>query len=67
MILPVIIKIVLKDGHSQTVQLPIEVWQRGGTWVYKYASTGKIDKVILDPENVLPDMNRANNEINMPE
>ena len=67
MILPVIIKIVLKDGHSQTVQLPVEVWQRGGTWVYKYASTGKINKVILDPENVLLDMNRTNNEINMPE
>lgn len=66
MILPVIIKIIMQDGHSQTVQLPVEIWQRGGTWIYKYASTGKINKVILDPENLLPDMDRANNEMDMP-
>jgi hypothetical protein len=40
----------------------VEVWQRGGTWTLKYASTSKINKVILDPDNVLPDVDRSNNE-----
>jgi len=62
MILPVIIKIVQTGGKEETIQLPVEIWHRGGSWTYKYPSTNKIDKITLDPENVLPDMVRKNNE-----
>ena len=62
MIMPVILKIVQNGGTEETIQLPVEIWQRGGTCLYKYPSKYKIDKVILDPENVLPDVNRINNE-----
>ena len=62
MILPAIIKIVESNGKSGIINLPVEVWQRGGTWTFKYAATSKIDKVLLDPENVLPDVDRSNNE-----
>ncbi len=61
MIMPVPIKIIEKNGNSKVVQLPVEIWQRGGSWTFKYASTHKIDKVIIDPENMLPDMDRKNN------
>ena len=61
MILPVILKIVQENGKSETIQLPFDIWKRGGSWVYKYASTSKLAKVMLDPENVLPDMDRKNN------
>ena len=64
LVLPVIMKIIQRSGKTETLQLPVEIWQRGGTWVFNYASSGKIDKVILDPENVLPDMDRKNNEWN---
>jgi len=64
MIMPVIMKIIQSNGKTETVTLPVDIWARGGTWVYKYASTNKIDKVILDPENVLPDMDRKNNDWN---
>ncbi|HWB27237.1 MAG TPA: M1 family metallopeptidase [Chitinophagaceae bacterium] len=62
MIMPVIVKITQSNGSTETVQLPVEIWRRGGTWTFKYASAGKIDKVVLDPECVLPDMDRSNNE-----
>lgn len=62
MILPVIVKIVQDNGKSETIQLPVEVWQRGGSWTFKYPSTGKISQVILDPEHLLPDTDRTNNE-----
>ncbi|MEO8710905.1 MAG: M1 family metallopeptidase [Parafilimonas sp.] len=62
MILPVILKIQQNNGDTGIVKLPVEIWQRGGTWVFKYASTQKIDKIILDPEKVLPDVDRSNNE-----
>jgi peptidase M1-like protein len=61
MILPAILKIVQDGGKTETIQLPIEIWQRGGTWVYKYNSVNKIARVILDPDNVLPDTDRDNN------
>jgi len=56
MILPVIIKVVENNGQTGTIQLPVEIWQRGGTWTFKYPSKNKIDKIILDPEIVLPDV-----------
>jgi Aminopeptidase N len=64
MIMPVIVKIIQNNGQTETVQLPVEIWQRGGTWTFKYPSKNKIDKIILDPENVLPDVDRKNNEWN---
>ena len=64
MIMPVIIKIQQSNGDTGIVKLPVEIWQRNGTWTFKYPSKNKIDKVILDPEKVLPDVNRKNNEWN---
>jgi hypothetical protein len=62
MILPVIVKIIEANGQSATIQLPVEIWQRGGSWTFAYPSKNRIDKVILDPEKVLPDVDRMNNE-----
>lgn len=62
MILPVILKIVETGGKETTIQLPVEIWQRNTQWAYKFPSTKKIEKVILDPDKVLPDMDRKNNE-----
>lgn len=62
MILPLIIKIVESNGEEGNIQLPVEVWQRGGSWTFQYPSTSKLSKVILDPGNVLPDVVRMNNE-----
>ncbi|MEO7209541.1 MAG: M1 family metallopeptidase [Chitinophagaceae bacterium] len=62
MIMPVILKIVQSNGTTETVQLPVEIWQHGSTWTYTYPSKNKLEKVILDPDNVLPDMDRKNNE-----
>ena len=61
MILPVILKVVQVNGKSETIRLPVEIWQQGGSWTLKYSSTGKIDRVELDPENSLPDVDRNNN------
>ncbi len=62
LILPVIVKVIQSNGETGNVQLPVEIWQRGGAWTFKYASTQKIKSVMLDPEMVLPDVDRKNNE-----
>jgi hypothetical protein len=61
MIMPLIIKVFQTNSEPGIVQLPVDIWKRGGSWTFKYPSINKIDKVILDPDNVLPDMDRTNN------
>jgi Peptidase family M1 domain len=61
MIMPVLLKIIQENGKIENIQLPVDIWQRGGSWTYHYASTGKIMKVTLDADNLLPDTDRANN------
>jgi len=62
MIMPVIVKVIEKNGKSEMMKLPVEIWQRGGTWTFEFHSASAIDKVILDPNHVLPDVDRKNNE-----
>ncbi|MDQ2718727.1 MAG: M1 family metallopeptidase [Bacteroidota bacterium] len=61
MALPVILKITEQNGQSQELKLPVEIWQRGGKWTFKYNSISPITSIILDPHNELPDINRKNN------
>ncbi len=62
MIMPVIAEITQANGLKDTIQLPVEIWRRGSAWTFKYASASKIIKVVLDPQKVLPDIDRKNNE-----
>lgn len=62
MIMPVIIRVEQENGQVETKTLPVEMWQRGADFTIFYPSKSNIKKVWLDPEKVLPDMNRSNNE-----
>jgi len=59
--LPVTIAVKEENGKTSTVNLPAEIWQRGGTWTFAYKSTSKIASAIIDPDHVLPDINPENN------
>lgn len=61
MALPVIVQVIETNGKDSTFTLPVDIWQRGGTWTFLYPSTDKIQSVLLDPENLLPDINTDNN------
>jgi aminopeptidase N len=61
MAMPVIIKVTEQNGNTKEIKLPVEVWQRGGEWTFKYNSTTPVTSVVLDPHNELPDINRKNN------
>jgi hypothetical protein len=61
MAMPVIVKVGDASGNFQVVKLPVDIWERGGSWTFKYPSATKVTSVELDPEHVLPDENRANN------
>ncbi|ANI90018.1 peptidase M1 [Arachidicoccus ginsenosidimutans] len=61
MVLPVTLDIKQQNGDSSTVKLPVEIWQRGGDWTFKYNSTSPIESVVIDPKVHYPDTNRDNN------
>ncbi|WP_231590795.1 hypothetical protein [Hymenobacter terrenus] len=59
--MPVTVAVQETSGKTAQVRLPVEIWQRGDTWTFRYASTSPLLSVVLDPTSVLPDVNRANN------
>lgn len=61
MVMPVTVKVVESNGKSGEKNLPVEIWQRGGTWSFEYHSTSRVDSVIVDPNGELPDVNLKNN------
>jgi hypothetical protein len=66
MALPVQLKVTEENGNTQMINLPVEVWQRGGKWTFKCNSTSKITTVVIDPGRKLPDTDRSNNVYRMP-
>lgn len=59
--MPVILKITQENGTVETLKLPVNVWQRGGVWKFKYPSTSAIKSAELDPGREFPDIDRNNN------
>jgi len=59
--MPVILKIIQTNGKTETINLPVNIWQRGGVWTFMYPSTSTIQSLELDPDHQLPDIDRKNN------
>jgi len=59
--MPVTAEITEANGKKTTVHLPVEIWQRGGTWTFRANTTSPLTTVVLNPTNILPDVNRYNN------
>jgi hypothetical protein len=67
MVMPVIIEVKESNGHTGRVTLPVEIWQHIGTWTFHYASTSAVSSVTIDPDNIMPDMDRSNNTWSAPD
>lgn len=64
MVMPATLELVWKDGSKQRISLPVETWMQSGTHVLQLppaAGGQKLSMVTLDPDHVLPDVNRTNN------
>jgi hypothetical protein len=59
--MPVTAEITEANGKKTTLHLPVEIWQRGGTWTFRANTTTPLTQVVLNPTNILPDVNRYNN------
>ncbi len=61
MVMPVTVEVKQSNGTVGRINLPVEIWERGGVFTFRYNSTSRIDSVIVDPDKILPDVNPANN------
>jgi len=57
--MPVELAVTLSGGKTLRIRLPVEVWYLGNTYVA--AVPGDVTGVRIDPDEVLPDLDRANN------
>src|ERR1700712_3201812 len=64
MAMPVVMAITQTNGITDTISLPAEIWHTGPTWTFRYASTSKIKKVVIDPSHDFPDVSLFNNSWN---
>ncbi len=61
MVMPATVRIQEANGHTETLRLPVEIWERSGEWTFQPNTTSPIISVVIDPEEQLPDVNPSNN------
>jgi len=62
MVMPVHLEIVYDDGEIEERTLPVEVWHVTTRWNVGISTGGRrIESVTIDPEEILPDVDRSNN------
>ncbi|WP_247235930.1 M1 family metallopeptidase [Telluribacter sp. SYSU D00476] len=59
--MPATIELEEVSGKKTRVELPVEVWQRGGSWSFRAATEQPLRSVTIDPDHKLPDVNPRNN------
>lgn len=62
LILPVKMKVVYADGTSERMDLPADIWRKNEkSFVKGFFSSKDVAEVVLDPDEVMADINRENN------
>jgi hypothetical protein len=62
LVLPTTVEVTFKDGTKTRVKLPVETWLWQGKYVWTLDNQTPIASVVVDPDHVLPDDDRSNNE-----
>jgi hypothetical protein len=61
MVMPAELSLTFDDGTTQTVKLPVEMWNLGDHFGYRVPGTKVVKSVEIDPRRALPDVDRGNN------
>ncbi|MBE8715189.1 M1 family metallopeptidase [Sphingobacterium hungaricum] len=59
--MPVVIEATMESGKKIRKKLPVEIWERNTSFKFVLESDEKLVKVVIDPDNVFPDINPENN------
>lgn len=61
MAMPLLAVVTEQNGDVHNLNLPVEIWKRGGKWSVLVKTVSPVTKVVIDPNDDLPDSNRKNN------
>ena len=62
LVLPLQVEVTFDDGTKELVKLPADVWRKNELkFTYGFFSTKTVTQVVLDPNEVLADVDRSNN------
>jgi aminopeptidase N len=61
MAMPFAVEVTMKDGSKQRMQIPVEAWLQNKMITFTVPTTQEVNRVVIDPDNALPDINRGNN------
>jgi Peptidase family M1 domain len=59
--MPVELGLVMNDGSTQRVRLPVEIWGLRNSYTALIAGPKKVNSVVIDPDGWYPDVDRSNN------
>ena len=59
--MPMAIEVTTASGKKEVFKFPVEVWEYNNKYVFKTKTTEPIQSIVIDPDKVYPDINRANN------
>lgn len=62
--MPVQLQVIYDDNSKEEISLPVEIWQRGNSWTHLLKTTKQVQRVVLDPNKMLPDVNVLNDTWN---
>ena len=66
LVLPTTVEATFADGTKARLKLPVETWMSKGAYTWTPDSKKTITSVVVDPDHVLPDDDRANNSVKAP-
>jgi len=61
MVMPAELALTFAGGQTETVALPVDMWNLGSRFTYRVKGGGRLTGAVLDPRAVMPDTERANN------
>ena len=59
--MPIVLSIKMKNGKTEILKIPVDVWMKNTSWTIVFPTTEEISEVQLDPAKVFPDSNPDNN------
>lgn len=61
LVMPVTMHVQFDDGREERIEVPVEVWSTSDVYVLPLA--GDVTRVTIDPDLLLPDVDRTNNTL----
>lgn len=61
LVMPFKMQVTFSDGKIDSFNVPVETWFLGNNYTLPIYDGRKIERVVIDPNHVMPDINRENN------